>query len=26
VLIGAALRLGPSPLGGARVTLELPET
>ena len=24
VLIGATLRLGPSPLGGARVTLELP--
>jgi two-component system sensor histidine kinase UhpB len=26
VLIGASLRLGPSPLGGARVTLELPPT
>jgi two-component system sensor histidine kinase UhpB len=26
VLIGATLRLGPSPLGGARVTLELPAT
>ena len=26
VLIGATLRLGASPLGGARVTLELPPT
>jgi two-component system sensor histidine kinase UhpB len=26
VLIGATLRLGPSPLGGTRVTLELPPT